>query len=306
MGLMAAVGASLVLLPLEPAKRAVRAVVSSDPPAPTRPLDGTSWGRYRVERRLATGGQARAFLAHDTSLDRRVVLKVVDTLGMEGNAKRAVIAEARILASIDHPHVTKVFDVLETESEAILVLEYVSGGTLRDRLRNGALPQAEAVLIFDGIVAGLAAVHARGIVHCDLKPENVLLTPDGVPKLSDFGIARIAPGARTISSETPSEGTPTYMSPEQAHGARVGPTSDIYSAAVLFHEMLSGTDYMDFRGLDAMQIRAKIASGTPRIGRECGPYARIILSCLAKDGSQRPPTAATLRASLAQVPTTRA
>jgi hypothetical protein len=304
-GVAAAIGAALVLLPLEPARRAMRTVVAPEPTASLLLGSGTSagrmaWGRYQIERRLATGGQARALLARDETLRRSVVLKVVDTLGMEGSDKRNLVSEARILASLDHPNVVRVFDVLETDGETVLVLEYVAGGTLRDRLANGPLARRDAVRIFDGVLAALEAAHGKGIVHCDLKPENVLLTREGAPKLADFGIARATSSGATMTSPARGGGTPSYMSPEQARGAPLTPSSDLYSAAELFHEMLTGEGTFDLRGLDVIQMRARIAEGTPVIARACGPFAGLIRATLAKDPAQRPPTASALRALLAE------
>lgn len=190
-------------------------------------------GRYRVERLLARGGFGRAFLAKDELLLRSVVVKEI--LYDSETGEEAVLREARAAGDLQHPNVLLVYDVLRRPGEALLITEYVPGGSLAERLESkGALPWKEAARLVGGILGGLAAVHQHGIVHRDLKPENILLQADGAPKIADFGLARIRPGGTArFEAHGPIEGTPAYMAPEQARGDRATVRSDLYSVGLI-------------------------------------------------------------------------
>ena len=248
--------------------------------------------RYRVERLLGEGGQARAFLAHDETLRRKVVVKSVPTLGLDQRSKRMVLAEARLLAAIDHPNVVRVHDVQEVAQDALLILEYVEGGSLRDlMLRRGSIPAGEAVAIARGVLRGLHAAHARGVVHRDVKPENVLLGKDGAPKLADFGMARDARASATFGGG--SGGTLAYMSPEQVRGGLVDARSDVYSAAAVLVEMLTGAPYLPFGEVDEYQARALIVERVPELRLPQGalPLTGFLLRALSKRPEERYQTA---------------
>src|SRR5581483_8821917 len=181
-------------------------------------------GRYRVLRALGSGGGGRAFLARDEVLGRDVVIKRV--LHDEGAALR----EAQIAGALSHPHVLVVYDAIPRPDATLLVLEHAPGGSLAEAVaRHGPLPAQEGERVADGLLAALEAVHARGIVHRDVKPENVLLGEGGFPKLADFGIAAPAHGqeAGTV------EGTAAYMAPEQRRGEPATPRSDLYAVGLL-------------------------------------------------------------------------
>lgn len=197
-------------------------------------------GRYRVLRLLGKGGHGRAFLARDDLLARDVVLKEV--AADEADAKAKVLAEARTAGALQHPNVVTVHDVIERDSGPLLVQEFLPGGSLGDRLaRDGPLSAADGDRVAEELLSALAAVHARGIVHRDVKPSNVLLTEDGSAKLGDFGIARHRRGVTVGFADSGTiGGTPEFMAPEQWRGALATPATDVYALGVLLDRAIAG------------------------------------------------------------------
>lgn len=187
-------------------------------------------GRYHVVRFLGAGGSGRAFLADDARLQRRVVLKEVRDTG--DGVDDAALAEARVAGSLAHPHVVAVFDAFRRRGAWVLVLEHAEGGSLDEALRAGRIGPERAAGLFREIVEGAAAVHARNIVHGDLKPQNVLLGADGRPRIADFGLARLARG-RTAPLEGPPMGTPDFMAPEQRRGGPITARTDVFALGLM-------------------------------------------------------------------------
>jgi len=198
-------------------------------------------GRYAVTARIAHGGMATVYLALDTRLDRRVALKVMHAeLARDDEFVRRFIGEAKSVARLSHQNVVAVFDQGADGPFLYLAMEYVPGRTLKDVLRErGRFTPAAALDIMTGVLDGLAAAHTSGIVHRDVKPENVLLTSDGRLKVADFGLAR----AHAAAGHTRAGlliGTVAYLPPEQVTGDPTGPRSDVYSAGVMLFELLTG------------------------------------------------------------------
>src|ERR1700684_2521019 len=199
-------------------------------------------GRYAVTARIAHGGMATVYLAMDTRLDREVALKVMHAeLARDDDFVRRFIGEAKSVARLSHQNVVAVYDQGADGPFLYLAMEYVPGRTLKDLLREqGRLSPGAALDIIPGVLDGLAAAHASGIVHRDVKPENVLLTPDGRIKVADFGLAR----AQAAAAHTRSGliiGTVAYLAPELVTGGvPIGPRADVYSAGVLLFELLTG------------------------------------------------------------------
>ena len=187
-------------------------------------------GRYEVAALVGRGGSGRVFRARDRVLHREVALKEV--LHDEGS-EAEMLREARLAGALQHPNVATLHDVVQRPGSVVLVEEWLSGGSLEERVKaRGRLPLDEALEVVDGVLAGLAAVHAEGIVHRDLKPGNVLLAADGAPKLADFGLARHLGGA-TRRVGAPAWGTVAFMAPEQAGREPVTPRADLYAVGRL-------------------------------------------------------------------------
>jgi tRNA A-37 threonylcarbamoyl transferase component Bud32 len=198
-------------------------------------------GRYEVVRPLGHGAMATVDLAHDVELDRPVALKrLAENFARDDGLRRRFVREARLAARLAHPHVVRVFDVGEDDGRPFIAMEYVEGETLADLVaRRGPLPAAEAARLGMHMCAGLAAAHAAGLVHRDVKPQNLLLGTDGALKLGDFGIAAGHEGTRLTVAGTVL-GTAGYLAPEQARGEQVTAAADIYAVGAVLYELLTG------------------------------------------------------------------
>jgi eukaryotic-like serine/threonine-protein kinase len=203
-------------------------------------------GRYRVEARIARGGMGTVYRALDTRLDRVVALKVMHQLFAENDQFVArFIREAKSAARLSHPNVVAVYDQGEDAGYVFLAMEYVPGRTLRDLLRERArLTPTDALSILEPVLAALSAAHAAGLVHRDVKPENVLIADDGRVKVADFGLARAAANLEPTSA-TSLIGTVAYLAPEQVIRGIADPRSDVYAAGIMLFEMLTGRQPYD-------------------------------------------------------------
>ena len=221
-----------------------------------------SIGPFRIERELGRGGMGEVFLGHDTRLDRRVAIKALPAhLASDPDRLARFQREAKVLASLNHPGIGAIYGLEEANGHSYLILEYVEGETLADQLTKGAIPVNEALSIARQIAEALEVAHEKGVIHRDLKPGNVMVTPDIVVKVLDFGLARTAEGlpsstsapatadSPTIDSPAPVNsptipgvilGTAGYMSPDQARGKPVDKRSDIFSFGCVLYEMLTG------------------------------------------------------------------
>ncbi|HWG89910.1 MAG TPA: serine/threonine-protein kinase [Candidatus Thermoplasmatota archaeon] len=196
-------------------------------------------GRYRILRLIGRGGSGRVFLAEDEVLHREVVVKEVLEDDVTGKQGSLALREARVAGSLQHPNIVTVHDFIPQTGSALLVIEHLPGGSLARRLEEmGPLPLPEVARVVDGVLSALEAVHARGIVHRDVKPGNVLLTEDGAPKLGDFGVARGVQGEtlRVGFAAPQFGGTPGFMAPEQRAGGAVTPATDLYAVGLLLRE----------------------------------------------------------------------
>jgi eukaryotic-like serine/threonine-protein kinase len=198
-------------------------------------------GRYRVERALGNGAMANVVLARDEELGRLVAVKLLDEqLAADHDFRARFTREGRLAAGLSHPNVVTVFDAGEAEGRPYIVMEYVDGATLEDRLRaEGALQPDEVRVIAQQVAAGLEHAHSQGLVHRDLKPGNLIQRSDGTIKIADFGIARGSHGTELTEAGT-ILGTAAYLAPEQAEGGRVTPRTDLYSLGVVLYELLTG------------------------------------------------------------------
>ena len=255
--------------------------------------------RYRIERPLGQGGMATVYLAHDEELDRPIALKILaDNLAGDATFRDRFEREARLAARLSHPNVVRVFDVGESDGRPFIVMEYVEGDTLADELvRHGPLPPARAVELALQICSGLEAAHASGLVHRDVKPRNLLLRPDGVLKIADFGIARAAESTRLTEIGT-ILGTAAYLAPEQAEGLEATPAADLYSVGAVLYELLTGQ--VPYTATSLVELIAKQQAGPPAPIAGAPPLLELaVIRCLEPDPSERPASAGALAAELA-------
>lgn len=218
-------------------------------------------GHYQILREAGRGGMSMVYEAEDTRIGRRVALKVLAApLFLAPEERVAMIArlkrEARAIACLSHPNIVTIFDIGEDNGQHFIVMEFLSGLTLRERIAEGPLPLAETSAILDGVAAGLDAVHAAGIIHRDIKPSNVMLLPGGGVKLMDFGVARGYEDTLVTQAGT-IVGSPTYMAPEQTQGEECSPATDLWSLGVTLYEMLAG--HPPFAGENVPHILYQVA-----------------------------------------------
>jgi len=265
-------------------------------------LIGGTISHYRILERLGGGGMGVVYKAVDLKLDRRVALKfLAGQRGASEEHKRRFTREARAASALDHPNICTIYEIDETGDGALFIaMAFCEGGTLRDRLDHGPLPVAEAIGIAVQIAAGLGSAHERGIVHRDVKPANVMLTPGGLVKLVDFGIAKLADQSRLTRAGT-ALGTAAYMSPEQFRGETADPRTDIWSLGVVIYEMVTGRP--PFEGADEMEVARGILSRLPRPMAALRPGAppaleRIVTRALAKPPEHRYSRIEEMRADL--------
>ena len=257
-------------------------------------------GRYVLEERLGIGGMAVVMLARDTALDRRVAVKLLaDTPGRDAGLRERFLREARFAAQLSHPNVVAVYDTGEEEGQPYIVMECVDGASLDVELdRRGPLPPDEVVELGRQACAGLAHAHARGLVHRDVKPQNLLFKEDGTLKVADFGIARAGEASATLTEAGTVLGTAAYMAPEIVHGEAATPASDLYSLGAVLYELLTGRP--PHPGLDR-----PAGAATPSVDAPGVPaaLADAIGRCLDPDPAGRPASAAKLARELGETGT---
>ena len=260
-------------------------------------MENTRISHYELGRLLGRGGMGEVYEALDLDLDRRVALKfVAPELAADADALKRFEREARSAAALSHPHIATLYAFERDGSRTFIAMELVGGESVRDRIRRGPLPIADALAIARDAAAALALAHRRGIVHRDVKPENLMFDDDGVVKLMDFGLARAAHASRmTMTGST--LGTAAYMPPESVRGG-AGPPGDVFALGVMLHEMLAGA--LPFEGDSPLALLYMIANQDPKSLREARPdvpeaVAALVERMLVKDPEQRPDAAAIAR-----------
>lgn len=262
---------------------------------------------YKVERELGGGGMSRVFLATETRFARLVVIKMLSPELAAGLSAERFEREITVAAQLQHPHVVPVLSAGDSEGLPYYTMPFVQGESLRTRLARGPLSIADALYVLRDVAMGLEYAHGRGLVHRDIKPDNILLT-GGSAVVTDFGIAKAVSAARTgghhatLTQIGTSIGTPAYMSPEQAAGdPDVDHRADIYSFGCTAYELLTGQ--IPFANRSPQRMLAGHMTEVPRavreLRRDCpAGLADVVMRCLAKDPSARPQTTAALRAAL--------
>jgi serine/threonine-protein kinase len=272
-------------------------------PVPQDPLEGTLLeGRYLVEARIATGGMSTVYRGTDNRLDRPVALKVMDSRYAGDNQFLARFQlEARAVARLKDPGLVAVYDQGLDGQHPFLVMELIDGGTLRELLRErGPMPPHAATAVLRHVLGGLAVAHRAGLVHRDVKPENVLISDEGEVKLADFGLVRAVAQAG-ITSTSVILGTAAYLSPEQVSSGNAGPRSDVYAVGILAYELLTGVT--PFTGDNALAVAyqrmnndvtapSSVINGVPT------QFDELVLRATARDPADRYADALDMKAEL--------
>ena len=265
---------------------------------------GTTVGPYQIVELVARGGMGDVYRASDPRLGRDVAIKVLTQTDADANSVHRFLQEARVTASLDHPNIVKVFDVGMFHAKPFLVAELLDGETLGARIRRGSVPAPEAERITAQVASGLTAAHEAGLVHRDLKPDNIFLTKAGVTKILDFGIAKLAydgigsEGGRTLSGVL--LGTAGYLAPEQVRGEPVDARADLFALGAIAFEMVTGT--RAFVGDHTIDTLHAIAHDPPPDAAAFGDvpagFASIVIRLLQKEPDARFQSAALLREAL--------
>jgi hypothetical protein len=262
-------------------------------------LEAALGAQLQLGALLGQGGFAAVFRAHDPFLERDVAIKVLDpSLAVDAAREEQFLHEARTIAAAEHPHIVPLYSAESSGGLLYLVMRLLPGQSLKDRIAEGKLPPAEAARIALECARALAAAHAVGVVHRDIKPGNILLDANGNATVTDFGIALVTSrpggtgGARELLGST--TGTPLYMSPEQSLGEPVDGRSDVYALGVVLYEMLAGT--CPFSGRNATEVTAKhISAPVPKVSERepQTPVAlvRLVDRMLSKEPAGRPTAA---------------
>jgi len=248
--------------------------------ADTLLADGTRVGDFRILRFLGQGAMGEVYLALDLTLGRLIALKFIKSSVLERHGVDRFLHEARTTASLNHPHIVTIHAVGEHDDRPYLALEYVDGESLRSRLAAGPMPLPEAVRCCSAVAEAVAEAHRQGLVHADLKPENVVIPRDGRVRVVDFGVAKLVGGASGAAS-----GTPAYMAPERWRGAPPTGAIDVWALGVILHELIVGRRPID----DAALPQLSFSTGPLALpGLPETPWAELVRDCLAIDPVARP------------------
>jgi serine/threonine-protein kinase len=266
------------------------------------PFDFVLAGRYRLIAPLGEGGMASVYRARDLRLNREVAVKVLrDELTRDAHFLARFQREAQVVASLSHPNIVPVYDVGEEQGSHFIVMEYVRGRTLKETLSAmGPLPPERAIPVLQSILDALGYAHRQGLIHRDVKPQNILIAPDGSARLADFGIAHLTDGSTTRTAAI--LGSAHYLSPEQARGEEATIRSDVYACGVVLFEMLEGRPPFD--GANALAIASQHVHGaipvlSDRHGERLPKLEEAVARALAKEPESRFADAAEFSAALA-------
>ena len=263
-------------------------------------------GRYEISSKLGAGGMGEVYLAQDTKLDRKVALKILPSDMVEdesGDHVRRFVQEAKAASALNHPNILTIYEIDEIDSAQFIATEFIDGETLRDRVRKGSLTPSEVLDIGIQVASALSATHSVGIIHRDIKPDNIMLRQDGIVKVLDFGLAKLTRERETPDSNSFATtqnlintaigvvlGTAQYMSPEQARGFDVDPRTDIWSLGCVLYEMLSGRQpFAAPTTIDVMSgiLHREPESLLPHLTEGPRDLDRVVFRAMRKDREER-------------------
>ncbi len=261
-----------------------------------------SYGEYKAVRLLGQGGMAEVYEGLDPDLDRPVAIKLIHPrLAVDAQFEERFRREARLVTGLRHPHIVQVYDYQVAEDGPVMVMEYLPGGSLKERLddlrsRGERMALADAARIADALASALDYAHRQGAIHRDVKPANVLFDREDVPVLADFGIARILDDESGLTQPGSIIGTPAYLSPEQAAGETAGPASDLYSLGVVLYELVTGAP--PFQGTTTAILTSHASAAPPparsRVADLPAAVEQTLQRALAKSPAERFPSGAAL------------
>lgn len=263
---------------------------------------GTRLGRYEIRSPLGAGGMGEVYLAQDTKLDRKVALKLLHAeVAANQDRMRRFVQEAKAASALNHPNIITIFEIDQIDSTQFIATEFIDGETVRQRIRNAPLKLGEVLDVSVQTASALSAAHAAGIVHRDIKPDNIMLRPDGVVKVLDFGLAKLTERPEVVDTEAPTRvavetepgivmGTVMYMSPEQAKGKHIDVRSDLWSLGAVIYEMITGR--VPFYGETPTETLSLILQKEPtpltRFSHEVpAELERIVNKALTKNREER-------------------
>ncbi|MCK9924970.1 serine/threonine-protein kinase [Frankia sp. AgPm24] len=240
---------------------------------------------YSVEGDLGRGGYGLVLAGQHRLIGRKVAIKILLDTSDDPDLRARFLSEARVLAELDHPHIVRIHDYVEHDGTCLLVMELLSGGTLKQRIAAGPLSPETTCSIGIAAAAALANAHGHGVLHRDVKPDNIMFAGDGLLKVTDFGIAKIFDGAETTASAI--LGTPRYMAPEQIVGARLFPSTDLYALAGVLYEMIAGRPLFG-RQMAVQPLTHHHLTVMPEpLTSVPPPISAVIMRALAKDPNVR-------------------
>ena len=272
---------------------------------------GARLGHYRILGKIGAGGMGEVYRAHDLKLERTVAIKLLpDWAAGDRTAVERLVREAKLASALNHPHIVRMYAIEETDAAPFLVMEYVEGETLRDRLGKSPLPVAELVAIGSQVADALDSAHRIGLIHRDIKSTNILLTAEGHAKVVDFGLAKRLASSQDSADRTVFEsltatgavvGTAAYMSPEQTRGETLDAQTDVFSLGVVLYEAATGR--LPFEGPTMLSVLHEIALVEPPAPSRARPglpreLDHVVLRAMAKDKARRYATASEMAAAL--------
>jgi serine/threonine-protein kinase len=286
------------------------------------PMIGRTLSRYEVTEKLGEGGMGVVYKARDTELGRFVAVKLLPESDADPDRRLRLLQEARSASSLNHPNIVTIHEIGRDAGTEFIVMEYVKGATLEDRIAGRALPVEDALRYAVQIADALGAAHAAGIVHRDLKPRNIMVSDEGLVKVLDFGLAKLSAepdaagtsrtgtilgGATPVTGAGTILGTVEYMSPEQAEGRSLDPRSDIFSFGAVLYRMLTGE--LPFQGSSPIAVIAALLRDEPRPVRALAPgvpeaLEHVVALCLRKNPAERTSRAVELKAALLEIAAT--